>query len=56
MGIRRQEGPVEPMRKTYITQKKNQDPKEVLEVAHSMGRWVEGPIIGHTFQCSQMSL
>ena len=36
MGIRRLEGPVEPMRKTDITRRKHQDPKEVLEVAHSM--------------------
>jgi hypothetical protein len=38
-----------------ITRRKHQDPKEVLEVAHSMGRWVAGPIIGHTCQCSQMN-
>jgi hypothetical protein len=55
MGIRRLEGPVEPMRKTYITRRKHQDLKEVLEVAHSMGRWVAGPIISHTCQCSQMN-
>jgi hypothetical protein len=31
MGIRRLEGLVEPMRKIDITQRKHQDPKEVLE-------------------------
>jgi hypothetical protein len=55
MGIRRLEGPVEPMRKSDITQRKHRDPKEVLEVARSMGRWVAGPIIGHMCQCSWMN-
>ena len=45
-------GSGEHMRKADITQRKHQDPKEVLEVARSMGRWVAGPIIGHTCQCS----
>jgi hypothetical protein len=35
--------------------RKHRDLKEVWEVAHSMGRWVAGPIIGHTCQCSQMN-